>query len=100
MPPATTPEPLAFFTYKPFSVKDYAKSLASHQKYFDSSGCSAMDPVATVTHTKGRRVKCIYQLHGAMDDKGVLAGSGVYCQSGLCHPFCASNSNAFASVWH
>merc|ERR1711966_236388 len=30
---------------------------------------------------------------------GISAGSGVYCQSGLCPPFCASNSNAFASTF-
>ena len=80
-------------------LKDYAILLARHQKDFDSSGCSATDPVSTITHTKGRRAKCIYQLHRAMDDKGVSAGSGVYCQSGLCPPFCASNSNAFASTF-
>ena len=34
-----------------------------------------------------------------MDDKGVSAGSGVYCQSGLCPPFCPSNSNTFASTF-
>ena len=34
-----------------------------------------------------------------MDDKGISAGSGVYCVSGLCPPFCASNNNAFASTF-
>ena len=34
-----------------------------------------------------------------MDDKDVSVGSGAYCQSGLCPPFCASNSNAFASTF-
>ena len=99
MPPATTPDPLASFVYKPFNVREYAISLARHQKDFSSSGCSAMDPVATVTHTKGRRAKCIYQLHRATDDRGISAGSGVHCVSGLCPPFCASNSNAFASTF-
>ena len=73
--------------------------MARHQKDFDSSGCSAIDPVSTVTHTKSMRAKYIYQLHCAMDDKGVSAGSGVYCQSGLCPPFYASNGNAFASTF-
>ena len=59
------------------------------------AGCSAMNPMSTVTHTKGRRDKCIYKLHRATGDRGVSAGSGVYCQSGLCPPFCVSNSNAF-----
>ena len=58
-----------------------------------------MDLVSTITHTQGRRAKCIYQLHRAMDGKGVSAGSGVYCQSGLCPPFCEPNSNSFASTF-
>merc|ERR1712051_149585 len=58
-----------------------------------------MDPVATNTNTKDQRAKCIYQLHRPMDDKGISAGSGVFCNSGLCPPFCASNNNAFASTF-
>ena len=38
----------------PSMSREYAILLARHHKDFDSSGCSAMDPVSTtVTHTKG-----------------------------------------------
>ena len=99
MPPIVHPDPLASFVYKPFNSKEYAISLARHQPDFDSSGCTVMDPVPTVSHTKDQRAKCIYHLHRACDDKGVSAGSGVYCLSGLCPPFCASNNNVFASTF-
>jgi hypothetical protein len=99
MPPSVCPDSLASFIYKPFNSKEYVISLARHQPDFDLSECTGMNPISSVSDTKDQRDKCIYQMHRACDDKGVFAGSGVYCLSGLCPPFCASNNNPLASTF-
>ena len=98
MPPVIRAEPLASFMYKPFNSKDYAVSLARHHPEFESNGCVATDPVSTITHTKEQRAKCIYQLYRSADDRNISAGSGVYCLSGLCPPFCATNTNCLSPL--
>jgi hypothetical protein len=99
MPSVIRPQPLASFVYKPFNSKEYSVSLARNHPDFESTGCTTMDPVSTITHTKDQRAKCIYQLHRSADDKNISAGSGVYCLTGLCPPFCATNTNVFASTF-
>ena len=98
MPPVIRPELLASFN-KPFNSKEYAVSLARHHPEFESNGCVAMNPVSAITHTKEQRAKCIYQMYRSADDKNIYAGSGVYCLSGLCPPFCATYTNVFASAF-
>ena len=98
-PPAIRPLDLSSFVYRPFNSKEYAISLARHQDGFDDDGFSAQDPVPTATTDKQHRAKCMYNLHRPGDDRSVTAGAGVYSDTGLCPPFVASNTNAFASTF-
>ena len=98
-PPASQPKSLASFVYAPFNKREHAVSLSPHHPDFASSGCVSSPPVATATPTRQHRAKCTCTLHRNGDDKMVSAGAGVYDISGLCPPFCSSNSNAFASTF-
>ena len=100
-PSASQPKSLASCVYAPFNKREHAVSLSPHHSEFPSSGCVASPPVATATSTRPNRAKCTYTIHRAGDDKMVSASAGVYDISGLCQPFCSSNSNAFfLYIWH
>jgi hypothetical protein len=73
--------------------------LSPHHGDFSASGCVASGPVIAATPTHAHRAKCVCNLHRKGDDTQVAAGAGVYDTSGLCSPFCSSNSNAFASTF-
>ena len=98
-PPIRKPNQLASFMYATFNRRDYAVSVYHHHKEFSSSGCFALDPVTTANPTRPYRSKCIYNIHCSGKNIGVSAGAGVYELSGLCPPFCASNSNVFSSTF-
>ena len=74
-------------------------SVYHHHEDFYSSGCFTSDPVTTETPTRPYRDKFIYNIHCSGKNLGISAGAGVYEISGLCPPFCASNSNVFASTF-
>ena len=74
-------------------------SVYHHHKDFYSSGCFASDPVTTATPTRPYRDKCIYNIHCSGENLGISSRAGVYELSGLCPPFCASNSNVFVSTF-
>ena len=50
-----------------------------------------------MTPTRPYREKCIYKIHRSDKNIGISSGDGVYELSIHCPPFCASNSNVFAS---
>ena len=50
-----------------------------------------------MTPTRPYWGKCIYNIHRSDENIGISPGAGVYELSGHCPPFCASNSNVFAS---
>ena len=95
-PPITKPKPLASFIYALFNRREYAVSVYSHHEDFSSYGCFDSYPVTTATTTRPYWEKYIYNIHHSGKNIGIFAGAGVYDISGLCPPFCASNSNMFA----
>ena len=52
-----------------------------------------------MTPTRPYREKCIYKIHRSDKNIGISSGDGVYELSIHCPPFCASNSNVFASTF-
>ena len=74
-------------------------SVSRHHKDFSSSVCLGSDPVTTLTPTRPYQAKYIYNIHRYGNNLGVSSGAGVYEISGLCPPFCASNSNVFSSTF-
>ena len=98
-PPITAPKPLASFTYIPFNNKQHAVSLGHLHPDFAESGCISSPPTPSATPTQMFRAKRIYQIHRRHDNQLISAGAGVYDTAGLCPPFCATNSNLFASTF-
>ena len=74
-------------------------SVSCHHEDFSSYVWLASDTVTTANPTRPYWDKCIYKIHRSGENLGVYNGAGVYEISGLCPPFCASNSNMFASTF-
>ena len=92
-------EPFALFLYKPFNNKEHVIALSIFHKDFLDSGCTASNPTSSETPINLYRAKRIYRIHRHDDNKPISAGAGVYDTSGLCPPFCATNSDLFASTF-
>ena len=98
-PPPTAPKPLASFLYEPFNKQEHAISLSRSHQDFHSCGCTASNPTPSETPTHLYRAQRVYQLHRSNDNVGISAGACVYDTAALCPPFCATNSNMFASTF-
>ena len=97
--PLTAPRPMASFLYPPFNKRTHAVSLSRHHMDFGNSGCTASVATVSATPTNLHRAKRIYQLHRHGDNTDISAGAGIYDVDGLCPPFCAPDSNLFASTF-
>ena len=98
-PPITKSNPLASFNDSSFNRQGYSVSVSRHHEDFSSYGFFASDPVTTATSTRPYWGKFIYNIHHSGNNLGFSAAAGVYDIFGICPPFCASNSNVFASTF-
>jgi len=86
---------LAAFIHAPFNVVTYATSKGRLEADFSDGGFSHSLPGAGSSSDHQYRPIRLYNIHRAMDNRNVEAGSGVYDLDGLCPPLTCPTSNTF-----